>query len=155
MSASDNSVMYPCPGCRRQVDTDEYGSICPDCRSGLWGMDGERLMASIPMRDLARFLMLVGCVWDKEPGTVTKAKELLSRYGMDLTRFTDDQQANRWQPLVEALRRAQVFIEYARYELQPGKATIGDQFPRQEDADIVLARIKAALAHAPEKEKDE
>ena len=40
-----------------------------------------------------------------------------------------------------ALKRARMFIEHARYELQPGKATIGDRCPRQDDADDVIAYI--------------
>jgi hypothetical protein len=47
--------------------------------------------------------------------------------------------------LVAALKKAKSFIEYARYELQPGKAQLGDQFPRQDDADAVLGLIEAAL----------
>jgi hypothetical protein len=48
--------------------------------------------------------------------------------------------------LLIALRKAKSFIYYARYELQPGKAVLGDQFPKQEDADNVTALIDAALA---------
>jgi hypothetical protein len=57
----------------------------------------------------------------------------------------------------ETLKRARTFIEYARYELEPGKATLGDQFPRQEDADVVLADIAEAIratAVAPPPEKE-
>lgn len=47
--------------------------------------------------------------------------------------------------LYEALKKARTLIEYARYELQPGKATMGSQFPHQEDADVVTAIIDQAL----------
>lgn len=60
-------------------------------------------MACIPMRDLARFLKLAECVWDKEPGMITKAQEMISRYGMDLTRFKSATlPADRWQPIETA-----------------------------------------------------
>lgn len=48
-----------------------------------------------------------------------------------------------------ALRKARTFIEYARYELEPGPRTFGTQFPTQVCADEELARIDAALS-APE-----
>jgi hypothetical protein len=44
-----------------------------------------------------------------------------------------------------ALERAITFIKYARYELEPGLATIGDQFPRQEDADKMVKEAEDAL----------
>lgn len=47
--------------------------------------------------------------------------------------------------LCKALEKARTFIEYARYELQDGKAELGDQFPRKADADEAIARINAAL----------
>ncbi len=47
--------------------------------------------------------------------------------------------------LAVALKKAKTFIEYARYVLEPGLAKFPDQFPKQEDADVVLALIKAAL----------
>lgn len=47
--------------------------------------------------------------------------------------------------LVKALGMASLFIKYARYELKPGKATIGDQFPKQEDADEMIATIKQVI----------
>jgi hypothetical protein len=52
----------------------------------------------------------------------------------------------------EALRRARTFIQYARYELEPGESQVGDQFPRQGCADKEIARLSAALAEldAPE-----
>lgn len=46
---------------------------------------------------------------------------------------------------LSALSHARMFIEYARYELEPGLATIGDQFPRQEDADKEIKNIDAAI----------
>lgn len=49
------------------------------------------------------------------------------------------------QRLREALAKARTFIEYARYELEPGLAQFGDQFPKQEDAYKVMALIDAAL----------
>lgn len=45
-----------------------------------------------------------------------------------------------------ALSRGKLFIEYARYELEPGKAGIGDQFPRRVDADEHIALLVAALS---------
>ncbi len=48
----------------------------------------------------------------------------------------------------EALSKARTFIEYARYELEEGMATIGDQFPKQGDADVAMSRIDAALDSA-------
>jgi len=37
------------------------------------------------------------------------------------------------------------FIEYARYELQPGETQVGDQFPRQADADKAIRILDALL----------
>jgi hypothetical protein len=50
------------------------------------------------------------------------------------------------EALRAALTKARTFITYARYELQDGLATLGDQFPRQGDADVVVAQIDDALA---------
>jgi hypothetical protein len=38
------------------------------------------------------------------------------------------------------------FIEYARYELQPGEAKIGSQFPHQADADKAIGILDKLLA---------
>ena len=46
--------------------------------------------------------------------------------------------------LKAAVEQARVFIEYARHELEPGLAGPGDLFPRQEDADKVLAALTSA-----------
>lgn len=63
------------------------------------------------------------------------------------TGFADGQAHGRAErePESELLKRAKTFIEYARYELQPGLAQIGDQFPRQEDADKVINELAAAI----------
>lgn len=65
-----------------------------------------------------------------------------------------DPLAARVHALIAPLRQAKTFIEYARYELQPGKATFPDQFPKQEDADVVIAALEAALAAAREPETE-
>lgn len=39
------------------------------------------------------------------------------------------------------LKRAKMFIEYARYELEPGLSVFPDQFPKQQDADKEIASI--------------
>ena len=44
-----------------------------------------------------------------------------------------------------SIRRPGYQAANARYELKPGLATIGDQFPRQEDADNEIEHIQAAL----------
>jgi hypothetical protein len=49
------------------------------------------------------------------------------------------------EKVIFALKKARVFIEYARYELDDGKATIGSQFPHKEDADIETTRLKEAI----------
>ena len=71
--------------------------------------------------------------------TITKlAAEAEKRYAAEDVR----------DELLAALKKAKTFIYYARYELQPGKAVLGDQFPKQEDADNVTAIIDAAIAKA-------
>jgi hypothetical protein len=58
-------------------------------------------------------------------------------------------------PLVARLRQIKwlrSFIEYARYELQPGEPKIGDQFPRQCEADKALKIVDALLASLPPSE---
>jgi hypothetical protein len=72
----------------------------------------------------------------------------LKRAEAEVARLTQEQ-ANA----IVALKKAHTFIEYARYELQPGLATVGDQFPRQQDADVVMALIAAALASLPQEER--
>lgn len=42
------------------------------------------------------------------------------------------------------------FIEYARYELEPGESQPFDQFPRQAEADKAMAKLDAWLALLPE-----
>jgi ribosomal protein L29 len=49
------------------------------------------------------------------------------------------------EKVIFALKKARVFIEYARYELDDGKATIGSQFPHKEDADIETTRLKEVI----------
>jgi hypothetical protein len=44
-----------------------------------------------------------------------------------------------------SLRWVRKFIEYARYELEPGAMQLGDQFPRQADADKAIAVIDAVM----------
>jgi hypothetical protein len=44
------------------------------------------------------------------------------------------------------LKWVRTFIEYARYELEPGEQQAGDQFPRQSAADKAMAEIDAVLA---------
>lgn len=44
------------------------------------------------------------------------------------------------------LARVRSFIEYARYVLEPGKASGFDQFPKQGDADEAVQRLNMALA---------
>lgn len=48
--------------------------------------------------------------------------------------------------IFDKLQWVKKFIEYARYELQPGEATIGSQFPHQADADKAIATINEVLA---------
>jgi len=55
----------------------------------------------------------------------------------------------RVQQLEQALRKARTFIEYARYELEPGPRVFGTQFPTQVCADEEMARIDAALGTTP------
>lgn len=38
------------------------------------------------------------------------------------------------------------FVEYARYELQPGEQQVGDQFPRQDAADKAIAKLDGIIA---------
>ena len=38
------------------------------------------------------------------------------------------------------------FIEYARYELEPGEMQPGDQFPRQADADKAIRILEKEIA---------
>ena len=47
--------------------------------------------------------------------------------------------------LLEACQMAKKFIEYARYVLDDGKATIGSQFPKKEDADIEIERLQQTI----------
>jgi hypothetical protein len=47
--------------------------------------------------------------------------------------------------LRDALKHAKIFIEYARYCLEDGKAVIGSQFPHKDDADVEIKRIEDAL----------
>lgn len=48
--------------------------------------------------------------------------------------------------LVEKLKWVRKFIEYARYELQPGTQQPFDQFPRQDAADKAMAEIDLVVA---------
>lgn len=53
------------------------------------------------------------------------------------------------RPLSETetkLKWLRKFVEYARYELQPGEAKMGSQFPHQADADKAMAMIDELLA---------
>jgi len=53
--------------------------------------------------------------------------------------------------LLEACKKAKIFIEYARYTLDEGKATIGSQFPHKKDADIEMERLEQAIAKAEDR----
>ena len=48
--------------------------------------------------------------------------------------------------IFEKLQWVLKFIEYARYELQPGEAVIGSQFPHQADADKAMALIAEVMS---------
>ena len=48
--------------------------------------------------------------------------------------------------LEKALIQAEMAMQSAWYELDPGKAVIGDQFIKQVDMDEKLAIVRAALA---------
>jgi hypothetical protein len=50
--------------------------------------------------------------------------------------------------LLEACKKAKVFIEYARYLLDDGIAKLGDQFPRKGDASAEIKRLDSAIARA-------
>lgn len=56
------------------------------------------------------------------------------------------QAEQRAEALERALQKARTFIEYARYELADGKAQLGDQFPKKDDADEAIAQIDSALS---------
>jgi hypothetical protein len=45
----------------------------------------------------------------------------------------------------EELQWVRKFIEYARYELEPGEMQMGDQFPRQGDADKAIGILDRIL----------
>jgi hypothetical protein len=45
----------------------------------------------------------------------------------------------------EELQWVRKFIEYARYELEPGEMQLGDQFPRQGDADKAIGILDRIL----------
>jgi hypothetical protein len=47
--------------------------------------------------------------------------------------------------LLATLKDVRTFIEYARYELEPGEMQSGDQFPRQGCADKRLAKLTEAI----------
>jgi hypothetical protein len=47
--------------------------------------------------------------------------------------------------ILKALNHAIKFIEYARYELEPGELQLGDQFPRQGCADKEIASLKEVV----------
>lgn len=66
----------------------------------------------------------------------------------DLERKLEQAEASN-RALLGTLEKARDFIEYARHELQPGKATVGDQFPRQVDADNILKMIAIATQGKP------
>ena len=47
--------------------------------------------------------------------------------------------------LIAMLEHVRTFIGYARYELEPGEAELGDQFPRQGCADKIIAKIDVSV----------
>ena len=51
----------------------------------------------------------------------------------------------RIKELERMLRWASTFISYAKYELEDGKAVIGDQFPKKDDAQAVIDEISQIL----------
>ena len=53
--------------------------------------------------------------------------------------------------LLEACKKAIVFIEYAQFKLEEGKAVLGNQFPKKEDADNEMKRLQQAIAKEEEK----
>lgn len=50
--------------------------------------------------------------------------------------------------LINVCKKAYKFIEYARYVLDEGLATIGSQFPKQKDADIEMKRLDDVIVKA-------
>ena len=80
--------------------------------------------------------------------TIDQLREALNELN-HLRQFRDQLQAHNTQIVLEnrdlkaLLKRAATFIYYAQFELEDGKATIGDQFPKKADADEVLAAINA------------
>lgn len=52
--------------------------------------------------------------------------------------------------ILQVLNKAKVFIVYARYELEDGKAILGNQFPHKEDADVETKRLEKAIQVATE-----
>jgi hypothetical protein len=67
----------------------------------------------------------------------------VSRVERQPTREHGDPRVNRNE--LKDLRWVRSFIEYARYELQPGESQFGDQFPRQADADKAMGILDALL----------
>lgn len=43
------------------------------------------------------------------------------------------------------------FVEYARYVLEPGERQVGDQFPRQVDADKAIRILDEEIAKQKER----
>lgn len=78
--------------------------------------------------------------------TIDQLRDALNEL-QHLRTFRDQLQANntdlvlRNRELEATLKRAAKFIYYAQFELEDGKATIGDQFPKKEDADAVMVAI--------------
>jgi hypothetical protein len=78
----------------------------------------------------------------KDWNEVVKAKEDCRKALANMTKCMTKEEVEK---VIFALKKARVFIEYARYELDDGKATIGSQFPHKEDADIETTRLKEAI----------
>ena len=47
--------------------------------------------------------------------------------------------------IIADLKRVKIFIEYAKYELEDGLATIGSQFPHKEDADKEIKKLEKVV----------
>jgi hypothetical protein len=76
--------------------------------------------------------------------------EAVKRYGepdVDLQQLRERHEAlvSALQESVEKLTWVRKFVEYARYELEPGVMQPGDQFPRQDAADKAVAELDSVI----------
>ena len=141
-----------------KAENDERRARRDTATSGPWGFRHRCVGHDVPPRPGRDESCGLGWDWDEDAPFVVPPEPMRGVFALGadaafVAASRTDQAPERIDALIAvieqkdaALRHAKMFIEYARYELEPGPAIPGTQFPTQVCADKEMAAIDTALA---------